>query len=952
MDGCQPRLLEIVDIKGVLRVKIEQRIDSIIELNIYHEALSGTASLCYMSVYQPQHPLTPIHFVIEGHSARVRKLCMDSWLDNADVPTDNSDVVNINCRLDSDGFVITKEHVRAFCQSVDNRSKYYAVEVNDELFAPMDFFMVFALPNVLLALSSPVVTDDWLKVLHMYNKYQFVDGATMLKAGDKIRSELVIASLVNTPLGRKVTLFTTLSCRGRTVATIEAAFMYRDDFMDTDKAFEHVLDQRFAIQLATTVDVTALEAKEWFVYREDTLARVSPGPVIEFHLDSYYRFKSESVYSSVSTSGRVFVQSALGQSVHIANVCFECGVSAKNPVIEYLRRHETATDSLLFDHGGHLLTPFNESQRPLITVPDSNWEYARVSADSNPMHINSYIADLAGLPGPITHGLWTSASTRAVVECYAADDEPERIRMYQTNFVGMVLPKDQLQTELFHVGMKDGRMLVKGVTSKVGSGSVLECSAEIEQPSTAYVFTGQGSQEAGMGMELYRQSAAARDVWDRADRHMLSKYGVSLLKVVRTNPKELMVYFGGRRGEELQRNYMSYGRSRGGDTAVGTSLFPETTPDSSSYTYRSPTGLLNSTQFTQVALITFAMAAVADLRANSLVQKHASFAGHSLGEYAALSSLSSTLTLEDVLDIVFYRGLLMQSAVERDVQGYSQFGMVAVDPSRLGSVVDKDILSLVIKCICDCSKGLLEIVNYNVRDSQYVVAGTLHQLAVLRLVLDAVAEQGASPPTDDDWQAHIARIASRVLAEPIDNQPVRGRATVPLPGIDVPFHSSQLLPGVDEFRSLLLGKIQPENIDYSALHLRYIPNLTAVPFEVSREYFSLVHSITQSPVAAGVLEEWSDDTSMDSSDKVARLTATLLVELLAYQFASPVQWIDTQDVLIGKFGVRRLVEIGASPILSGMAAKTLKSKTYADKRVDVLHIERDRDSIYYAQQRL
>ncbi|KAJ2738069.1 fatty acid synthase alpha subunit Lsd1, partial [Coemansia sp. BCRC 34301] len=90
---------------------------------------------------------------------------------------------------------------------------------------------------------------------------------------------------------------------------------------------------------------------------------------------------------------------------------------------------------------------------------------------------------------------------------------------------------------------------------------------------------------------------------------------------------------------------------------------------------------------------------------------------------------------------------------------------------------------------------------------------------------------------------------------------------------------------------------------------------------------------------------------MDSADKVASLAVTLLVELLAYQLVSPVQWIDTQDVLFGKLGVRRLVEIGTSPVLSGMATKTLKSAPRSSKRVDVMHVERDRDSVYYTQQR-
>ncbi|KAI1205461.1 putative 3-oxoacyl-synthase [Annulohypoxylon truncatum] len=53
------------------------------------------------------------------------------------------------------------------------------------------------------------------------------------------------------------------------------------------------------------------------------------------------------------------------------------------------------------------------------------------------------------------------------------------------------------------------------------------------------------------------------------------------------------------------------------------------------------------------------------------------------------------------------------------------------------------------------------------------------------------------------------------------------------------------------------------------------------------------------------------------------LAHVLLTELLAYQFAMPVRWSETQSILFDEANVEKLVEFGPSPTLLNMAKKTL-----------------------------
>ena len=83
---------------------------------------------------------------------------------------------------------------------------------------------------------------------------------------------------------------------------------------------------------------------------------------------------------------------------------------------------------------------------------------------------------------------------------------------YDVSFVGMVLPGDELKTTVKHIGMRDGNIVIRVSTANQRGEKVLEGTAEVAQPTTVYVFTGQGSQEPGMGMDLYNSSPAARAV--------------------------------------------------------------------------------------------------------------------------------------------------------------------------------------------------------------------------------------------------------------------------------------------------------------------------------------------------------------------------------------------------------------------------------------------------------
>ncbi|KAK7446755.1 fatty acid synthase alpha subunit Lsd1 [Stygiomarasmius scandens] len=104
------------------------------------------------------------------------------------------------------------------------------------------------------------------------------------------------------------------------------------------------------------------------------------------------------------------------------------------------------------------------------------------------------------------------------------------------------------------------------------------------------------------------------------------------------------------------------------------------------------------------------------MRSKGFVQQDCAFAGHSLGEYAALASIADVLPISSLVDVVFYRGITMQCAVEHDAEGRSNYAMCAVNPSCISKRFSDAALREVVDTIAATISSLLEIVNFNVEN--------------------------------------------------------------------------------------------------------------------------------------------------------------------------------------------------------------------------------------------
>jgi fatty acid synthase subunit beta len=378
--------------------------------------------------YTPEKGYAPIHEVMEGRNERIKEFYYKLWFPSEEGQfTDCLATDAFTQQFICNGEQVNTPAIKEFCQAVGNHAELYVERRQKVVYAPMDFAIVVGWKSIIKAIFPKSIDGDLLKLVHLSNGFRMLDGADPLKQGDIVDTVAEINAVVNNDSGKLVQVKGVVLRDGKRVMEVKSEFLYRGNFTDFHNTFQKVVEIPMEVKLTSAKDVAVLKSKEWIQWTEGEHT-VGPNASLIFRLNTIVRFKNKTLFSHIETTGTVTMQISTKEHVEVAKVHYLADEETHgNPVLGYLKRHGKPIEQAIhFENGGYSVMPDGSFSSEVIS-PFSNEPYAKVSGDYNPIHVNPYFADLAELPGTITHGMWTSASTRKFVEIFAAENHPQRV---------------------------------------------------------------------------------------------------------------------------------------------------------------------------------------------------------------------------------------------------------------------------------------------------------------------------------------------------------------------------------------------------------------------------------------------------------------------------------------------------------------------------------------------